>query len=440
MKTTTTAIGLAALLGALPVAGSAQSPDDEELLVAAPEPATSLKISGFADFRYARFYTNGDHRWQLRGIPKYGAFSVGNLNLYLDGRLDQNLRSLIEVRFSYLPGGVGLQGSSDPLSSGTGLYTSTLGYDYAQLRAKEAWGGIIIQRAWLEYRLDQALTLRAGQFLTPYGVWNVDHGSPTLIDSAPPFVIGQELLPRGQVGVEAYGSVFLGDSRLGYHLTASNGRIDANPQFLDFDRNVGVGGRVFFETGVLGELRIGASAYRGRYTDVRQGLEYTTELPSAPGVPLFVPLTSTESAWELGLATDLRWDLGRLTIIGEYLEQQITDASETRTIGSGPSAVTPPPTRISDYTRRGWYALAGFRLPGALMPFGVIQYINDSRGDFKFDAAQEAYAYTGGLNWRLRPNVVLKVSYTFARWPRTDPALENKDPLKWLATQVAWAF
>jgi hypothetical protein len=436
-KTTKTAMGL---LAALPGAGRAQGVDDDaELLVApAADSGMSLKLSGFADFRWARFHDNGDPRWQKRGIPENGAFSVGNLNLYLDGRLDQSFRSLIEVRFSYLPGGVALQGASDPLSTGTGLYTGTQTYDYAQLRAKTQWGGIIIERAWLEYRLDQALTVRGGQFLTPYGVWNVDHGSPTLVDIAPPFPIGQELFPKSQVGVEAFGSVFLGDARLGYHATVSNGRIGNNPQYLDYDANLGVGARVFLETGWLGEIKVGASAYGGKLTDRRQGLEYgLVPIGNGVSIPLFLPKTTTSTGREVGLAADLRWDVGGLTLIGEYMEQRLSDESQTVQNDSTGASTT---TRQPAFTKRGWYGLLGYRLPGAVMPFGQLQYINDSRGDWKHDSLQEAYAWTGGVNWRVRPNVVLKASYTKAWWPRAPSTYETKDPLEWFASQIAWAF
>jgi outer membrane receptor protein involved in Fe transport len=436
-KTIKTALGLAVLLGVLP--GAARGDDDAELLAPAADAGMSLKLSGFADFRWAKFYSNGDPRWQQRGIPENASFSVGNINLYVDGRLDQSFRSFLEIRFSYLPSGTGLQGSSDPMAGQTGLYTSTLGWDYAELRAKSQWGGVVIERAWLEYRLDQALTLRAGQFLTPYGVWNVDHGSPTLVDIAPPFPIGQELFPRSQVGLEAYGSFFLGDARLGYHATISNGRIGSNPQYLDFDQNLGAGGRLFLETGEVGELKIGASAYGGKFTDKRQGLEY--EAVPATGIPVgfLVPKTVIQTGDEVGVAGDLRWDLGRLTVIGEYIEQHLSGELQTvqdKTVQNNAPVVTKQPA----FTKRGWYGLLGYRLVGAFMPFAVYQYINDSRGEWLHDRKQEAYAWTAGVNWRLRPNVVLKASYTHAWWPKTPKDLENKDPLSWFATQVAWAF
>jgi opacity protein-like surface antigen len=333
-----------------------------------------------------------------------------------------------------------LQGQYDRLSNTGGFFSDTQTYDYAQLRAKTQWGGIVIERAWLEYRLHQSLTIRAGHFLTPYGIWNVDHGSPTILDIAPPFVIGQELFPRSQVGVEAYGSVFLGNARLGYHATISNGRIGHNPAYIDADAKYGFGGRVFLESGFLGELKIGASAYGGKYTDVQDGLALDPTTVTSPETFTLIHQTTRWSGKEFDLAADLRWDIGGLTLQGEYFEQRLSDEMRVVQQYAGATRLPPKVTLQDPYWRRGWYALAGYRLPGAVTPFVVYQYISDSRADWEHDSTQDAYEWTGGVNWRVRPNVVLKASYSYAWWPRTQKTLENKDPLKWVATQVAWAF
>jgi hypothetical protein len=427
-QTLRTAVAVAAAV-ALGTAGRAAAQDPEADLLASPADAgPSLRLSGFADVNYTKFVYD-DERWAGEGLPEHGAFSVGNLNLYLDGRLDPKIRSLIEVRFTYLPNGVALQGDVSP----AGMTTGTRVTDYAQLRATAQWGGIVIERAWVEYRQNQALTIRAGQFLTPYGVWNVDHGSPTLIDVAPPFAIGQELLPKSQVGVEAYGDFFLGDAQLGWHLTASNGRIGNNAQFLDLDSGFGLGGRVFVAGDWLGDLKVGASLYRGDTTDRVEGL--VLQDPGVlGGIPLMLPWSNERTYSELGWGVDFNWQWKGLVVIAELLSQQLTDVEDATVDFTGTEVITPH----EDFTKQGWYALAGYRLPFQLMPFVMVQYVNDASNSLSDrDAGQ---AITAGLNWRLRPNVVLKASYTHTTFPNALEAAVTNEKLDWFQSQVAWAF
>jgi hypothetical protein len=399
----------------------------------------SLRTYGFADFNYTKFVYD-DPRWETdENIPKHGAFSVGNLNVFLDGKLDQSIRSLVEVRFTYLPNGVALQGDS----SGA-LTTSTRVIDYAQLRATAQWGGIVLERAWVEYRLNELFTLRAGQFLTPYGQWNVDHGSPTLIDVAPPFVIGQELLPKSQVGLEAYGTRYLGDTRVGYHLTMSNGRIGDNPQFLDYDSSFGFGGRVFADLSFLGDLKLGASVYGGKSTQVVRGLsiEQIELVPGDPttALPYYIPFSRQLSFKELSFGVDARWQLGGLLLIAEYLQQSM---SSIETTSSGLAQLMGAPLDVAsspDFTKKGYYIIAGYSLPYEVMPFVMFQYINDSTGSRDATERNKAYGYTAGINWHLKPNVVVKASYTISKFPDAPAAWVNSKKFDWFSGQIAWAF
>ena len=92
------------------------------------------------------------------------------------------------------------------------------------LRVSAPWGGVEIERAWMEYHLFNFLSVRAGLFFTPYGIWNRDHGTPSVISVHRPFTISLGFFPEKQAGMEAYGKLPIGPVTVGYHLTLSNGR------------------------------------------------------------------------------------------------------------------------------------------------------------------------------------------------------------------------
>ena len=67
----------------------------------------------------------------------------------------------------------------------------------------------IEELCYVEHEFNGLLKLQAGQYLTPYGIWNVDHGSPTIIGIKKPFVVSNELFPEQQTGLQLFGSGFL---------------------------------------------------------------------------------------------------------------------------------------------------------------------------------------------------------------------------------------
>ena len=49
-----------------------------------------------------------------------------------------------------------------------------------------------------EYDVNEFLTVRAGRWLSPYGIWNIDHGSPAIIGVSRPYVVGAQLIASEQ--------------------------------------------------------------------------------------------------------------------------------------------------------------------------------------------------------------------------------------------------
>src|SRR5439155_19746980 len=133
--------------------------------------------------------------------------------LYLAKSLIRKARALAEVRFTFLP-----NGSINP----DGSIVNTTATDVTNVNRPVQWGGIVIERAYLEYDLGDHLTIRAGRWLTPYGIWNIDHGSPVIIATSRPYIIGEQFFPEHQTGLDAFGSHHQDGFKLNYHLTASN--------------------------------------------------------------------------------------------------------------------------------------------------------------------------------------------------------------------------
>ena len=95
-----------------------------------------------------------------------------------------------------------------------------------------------MQRLYLEWTLHRFVTVRGGQFLTPFGIWNVDHGSPVYIPVQRPYIVNSNssYFPERQTGLELLGRWDISNrSSLGYHLTLSNGGGSVS-EYRDFDR------------------------------------------------------------------------------------------------------------------------------------------------------------------------------------------------------------
>ena len=395
-----------------------EDPDLAGELQKLEEDDSRLQIYGFADFTYTQFLMDQSSPWFDFYFSPYPTFGIGNLNIYLAKQLSPRWKSLIEFRLLYLP-----NGAEAVSSTGESERTDTSVLDYQDKTEYLRWGGISIERAWIEYQAHSLLAIRAGHWLTPYGIWNVDHGSPVLISIRRPFVIGLSLLPESQTGIMVYGIRAIGDSSLTYALTLSNGRGPVDT-YLDLDNNKGIGGRLVLETRWLDEFRLGASAYTGTYSarshsyGLREG-----EVEADHAL--------TERYRELGMAADLRARSGPLLIHAELISRQAVFSD-----GARPTDEVVPDAQQPDYFAYGGYVLAGYRLPWFhLMPYVTAEYLRP-----QWRTVPKIYVGALGVNVAVTPTVTLKTQVQRASIPEARNIVIPEEPVTIWDAQVAWVF
>jgi hypothetical protein len=400
------------------LAALAQGSNDGADAAAASLEEYSLNVYGFADFTYT-------HRLNdFAYASPYPTFMVGNVNLYAGADLGHGWHALAEFRLLYMPNGS--VPASEAFSSQPERVDTTVA-DPADYGRPQRWGGVEIERVQLDYTVHSLLTIRAGQWLTPYGIWNVDHGSPVIIGVRRPYVVGEALIPERQTGLQLFGSYIVGTTEIGYNLGLSNGRgpLDA---YQDLDKNKAVTARLYANAELpVGTLSVGGTLYRGRYTDRFSRIAF------APNGATATDYISTARYEELGLAADLRWIWEGLTVQGELIMRDTSYDGGVR-----PAAFTAPgapPGFASDFRSVGWYAMAAYRLPwGNIMPFfGGEKY--DPGQEFVLDAA----AIWGGVNVRPIPRVVLKAQLTKS-WATDDTLFVGARGIEALDLQAAWSF
>jgi hypothetical protein len=246
----------------------------------------------------------------------------------------------------------------------------------------------VIERAHTDDLASQYVNIRVGNFFTPIGIWNVDHGSPTLIASTPPQIIVQRSFPLRQTGLQLFGSAFAGPWEFGYIATLTNGRQELSN--FDYDDDKAFGGRLFLRN--EGDIRtmIGTSFYYGNAEDKVASFGPT-------GTP-----TAT-SSWEFDefvAGVDFSLDVGRTRIRTEAMMQRVK--YET---GKREPAFGAPGARMPDAYKFLGYVLAAHQLP----VLGLEPYLLVEGGRWPGGFFDTMAAFSGGLNIHFTPATQLKL-------------------------------
>jgi hypothetical protein len=382
--------------------GSKPSADDIDLSALGLDPGASafddkLNLYGFADISYAVQHF-------VRAVPTIPqdtrSFGVGNLNVYLARNLIARARVLAEIRFTFVPNGT---------QNADGTYVNTTAQDLSNFVRPVQWGGIVIERLYAEYDLTPHLTVRAGHWLTPYGVWNIDHGSPAIVATNRPYIIGEQFFPEHQTGLDVFGTHYISDLKLSGHLTVSNGR-GGTEAVTDQDNKLAFGGRAELET--PWGLKVGGSYYRGRYT----------ALPAAVGV---MPETFREASY----GGDAQYKLGALHFQGEVIARERHYVAGQRSAGAAGF--------VPDGRDFGLYALADYRFDQLwnVTPYGFFELYQPGNGPY-FSGLKGVNL---GLNFRPAASLVLKLQANRTQFDG-GPELLADQKIYYFSTQVSWVF
>ncbi|MCG5055647.1 MAG: hypothetical protein KA712_22040 [Myxococcales bacterium] len=352
----------------------------------------AISVYGFMDMGLQRYLSPDPLVKGLVGSSET-TFISGNNNLYFDARPRPQWRALLETRFSLHPhGNVTVGGIGPARRQDTSLIDSTS----ASGRSIVRLGSIIIERAVLEWHYDARLTIQTGYFLTPWGIWNIDHGTPTLISLLMPSFLLNEAILRQQTGVHAFGRFTRDDLTLGYSAYVSNGRTASQ---FDLTDDKALGGRL--SASRFGSVRptLGISVFHGTSEDEQRAVVVDA------GGNLGIDITQTIGRQETSFGADLSVDWKGLRVRTEAVIRRVThDPGLYPRVLVNPAATEPNRTEIYGY------ALAAYRF-NLIEPLVYVEYIDANK---RTDLIDRGHAFSLGVNIYLSQVAQIKTQYVLS--------------------------
>ena len=310
---------------------------------------TGVPLHGFADAN-AGWSGVGDPR-RLRG------FGVGSLDLYLTPQFGSRVKSLMEIVFEYGPDGSG------------------------EFEA---------ERAQVGYTFNDGLTLWAGRFHTPIGLWNTLYHHGANLQTAiyrPRFIEFEDrdgLLPTHSVGLWANGKASLDWGKINYDVYLSNGPT-VRRRLLDFN------GFSDDNSGKLLGLNLGMQPHGGL-----RGLTV--------GVHTFGSTVDTRSAANTLLSRN------RMRMAGGYFGY---DAMGWETLGEYYRFANRELATDTSHTSNAWFTQVGYNL-GAWLPYARFEKASLDPADKLFATQKIGRSYTRtsvGARYELDSKSALKVEF-----------------------------
>ncbi len=382
-----------------------------------------LEVYGFFDIGISRnFVPDGDMTNNMLG--ETATFSSTHLNLYLKSQMTENLGALVELRFSFLPQG---QETFIPFSrKDTSVQDPVTLEQYTQ-------GGVGIERLQVTWQRWDFFGVTVGRFLTPFGIWNIDHGSTVIIPKMPPYILLSNPVPLSQMGMQVHGRFYPArNNYLDYAITLSNSRGPMEDVF-DLSDNKALGLRLRWSyEGEDVEVAFGGYGYLGETTNNNkvQLMRYSR---------LGYAYEDTEKFTEYTGTLDFIIKVYGVHFQAEYARGLEKYDVHPKRMAPVANMSMPDGSHVPDHIKQVGYVLLAWTLPlekfighAKITPYFVGEF---SDADDSWDTVK-SFMVRCGINFRPNSFLVLKAEYSNMRSPDSD--LVSK--IDTVGAQVAVAF
>jgi hypothetical protein len=305
--------------------------------------------------------------------------------------------------------------------------------------------GITLPRVHTDLLLSDEIKIRVGKFITPSGIWNVDHGSPTILTIKQPYETSfLPIFPESQTGVQLFGHKPFGDQDISYAGWLSTGRGSYDDDFGQIPKNLddwAAGAHLQTDMSYLDGIRLGGTFHTGT---IRDSYEWDL-LPATPLTDLANSdhvLVDSAYMRELIYGLDAKVSWMHFVLQGEWNHRQVRNlmAGETKT----------------DFN--AWYVLLGrqFSINPSFdaTPYAMYEQISWSGTDnnpalgFSLVPISGFGTFIAGVNFGIFTNVHLKMEYShatlsaknFATGPTANTYADSDLAIDQYAAQFSVAF
>ena len=411
-----------------------------------------LEITGFAEWQFYHMqYSEGEnYLWkEIAGSPKKSYFFI-DANTYFKWHFHPWFSFFTEIKWLFADDNRTMyyntiwKETTNPLtgekiSIPARIYEQSdfnLGAATARSHASHA---LFIERMHIDIHPTDYFKVKLGKFLTPFGIWNVDHGAPTLPTINLPSMFGLfRLVPYDQTGIEISGIIPIKSSNFGYSVYVGNGQNNRDEQ-LNLDHNFSTGARVFISTRKLFsliDLTYGLSGYTGQATFIDQQILVYKNPSADAAVDVFDPhyATYTENSFKYDGATDIRLKVFNLEIIGELFYSYVKD----NTYIGDPNKPDQSWGKIPNHHWLSYYVYAGWTFFDFATLYGRYDFGKQINNDYiKYVYNSSKYKeYVGGI--RLRPYPFLVWKFETSYRPKFDDFYLGDTTI--YATSISVAF